>query len=66
MRYFKIMYDEDEIRKPTQASINRNLETLSVDELKDYIVELKAEIMRVEEDIEKKKNVYSAADSFFK
>ena len=59
------MFDDDEPRK-TEKGLNRNLELLSVNELEAYIEELKLEIKRAEEDIEKKKNVFSEADKFFK
>ncbi len=42
------------------------LDTLGIDELRDYIDELKAEIARVEADIGRKQNHRSAADAFFK
>ena len=59
------MFDEDlEPRK--QKSAPKNLENMSVDELEEYIEELKAEIVRVEDDIDKKKGSLAAADSVFK
>ena len=42
------------------------LDTLGVDELRDYIDELKDEIARVEADIGRKQSHRSAADAFFK
>ena len=42
------------------------LDTLSVEELRDYIGELKEEIVRVEADIARKQSHRSAADAFFK
>jgi uncharacterized small protein (DUF1192 family) len=42
------------------------LDTLGVDELRDYIAELNAEIARVEADIARKNSHRSAADAFFK
>ncbi len=42
------------------------LDTLGVDELRDYIDELKGEIARVEADIGRKQSHRSAADAFFK
>lgn len=42
------------------------LDTFSVDELHDYIAELKAEIIRVEADIARKQSHRSAADAFFR
>lgn len=42
------------------------LDTLGIDELRDYIAELKEEIARVEADIGRKHSHRSAADAFFK
>ena len=42
------------------------LDTLGVEELRDYIAELRAEIARVEADIERKQGHRSAADAFFR
>lgn len=59
------MFDEElPIKKTTEFP--RNLDGLSVDELQDYIEDLKGEITRVESDIAKKKASADAASSFFK
>lgn len=58
------MFDEELPAK--KAAPVKNLEPMSVDELRAYIVDLKAEIERVEADIAKKQAHKSAADSFFK
>jgi uncharacterized small protein (DUF1192 family) len=42
------------------------LDTLGIEELREYIGELKEEIARVEADIERKQGHRSAADSFFR
>jgi uncharacterized small protein (DUF1192 family) len=42
------------------------LDTLGIDELRDYIGELNDEIARVEADIVRKQSHRSAADAFFK
>jgi uncharacterized small protein (DUF1192 family) len=42
------------------------LDTLGIAELREYIDELKAEVARVEADIERKHGHRSAADAFFK
>ena len=42
------------------------LDTLGIAELRDYIDELKAEIARVEADIDRKQSYRSAADAFFR
>lgn len=60
---FMIM-DENEPRK--KPSTFKDLERLSIDELENYISELKAEIVRTEDDIKKKKAKIEAASAFFK
>jgi len=42
------------------------LDSLGIEELRQYIVELKTEISRVEADIGRKNTHRSAADAFFK
>jgi uncharacterized small protein (DUF1192 family) len=42
------------------------LDSLGIEELMSYIVELKAEIIRVEGDIGRKQGHRSAADAFFR
>jgi uncharacterized small protein (DUF1192 family) len=42
------------------------LDTLGIEELRDYIAELREEITRVETDIAAKDRHRSAADAFFK
>jgi uncharacterized small protein (DUF1192 family) len=42
------------------------LDTLGINELRDYIDELKQEIARVEADIARKQDHRSAADAFFR
>ncbi len=44
----------------------RILDNMSIDELQDYIDEMKLEIKRVEADIEKKQAQKSLAESVFK
>lgn len=44
----------------------RNLDNMSIHELQDYIEDLKAEIIRAEEDIKKKKASHEAATAIFK
>lgn len=59
------MFDDDLDPKKKAAKL-RNLEPMSVDELAAYIEELKAEIVRVEAEMGKKKAYANAASSFFK
>jgi uncharacterized small protein (DUF1192 family) len=42
------------------------LDMMGIEELRDYITELKEEIMRVEADIARKTTHRSAADAFFR
>ncbi len=55
--------DLDPKKKPQKL---KNLEPMSVDELGHYVEALKAEIVRTEAEIAKKKAYASAASSFFK
>lgn len=59
------MFDDDR-PKPKTQEFPRKLDNMSIDELQDYIGELKAEITRVEADIAKKKASREAAASVFK
>ncbi len=61
------MMDEEEgpVRKRTRLE-KPVLDTMGIEELRDYIAELKAEIERVEADIERKQGHRSAADAFFR
>ncbi len=58
------MFDPDlEPQKKTPKL--KNLEPMSVDELSAYVEEMKAEIVRTEAEIAKKKAYANAASSFF-
>jgi uncharacterized small protein (DUF1192 family) len=61
------MLDEDDgpVRKRVRLE-KLVLDTLGVEELREYIGELKAEIARVEADIGHKQGHRSAADAFFR
>jgi uncharacterized small protein (DUF1192 family) len=61
------MIEEDDgpVRKRTRLE-KQVLDTLGIEELRDYIDELKTEIVRVEADIERKHGHRSAADAFFR
>jgi uncharacterized small protein (DUF1192 family) len=63
----KGMRDEEDapVRKRTRLE-KLMLDTLSVEELRDYITELREEIARVEADIGRKQSHRSAADAFFR
>ncbi len=61
------MIDEDDGPVRKRARLEKPvLDTMGVAELRDYIDELKAEIARVEADIERKQGHRSAADAFFR
>ena len=61
------MIDEEEgpVRKRSRLE-KLVLDTLGIVELREYIDELRAEIARVEADIERKQGHRSAADAFFR
>ncbi len=59
------MFDDD-LPKPKSDKFPRNLETLSIADLQDYIGALESEIERVQADIKKKKASSDAASAFFK
>ena len=61
----KAMFDDDEKPKPA-SEFPRNLESLSIEDLRDYVAELTAELQRVETDITQKTASNQAAAAFFK
>lgn len=61
----KTMFNED-LPKKKPAEFPRNLVDMSVAELEEYIAALKAEILRVEADRDKKRASQTAANAFFK
>jgi uncharacterized small protein (DUF1192 family) len=52
--------------QPLKALAKQDLGTLSIDELNDRIDALKAEIIRIEQILARKKDSMSAADSMFR
>lgn len=59
------MFEDDlDPRKPKKTL--KSLDSYSINELKDYIDNLKAEIIRAEQEITKKEAHKNAASSFFK
>lgn len=58
--------DEEELPKKQDAPLPRNLERLSVGELREYIDWLRGEILRAEQDIARKQAAGNAANAFFK
>ena len=59
------MDDDEDIVRPKDWT-QRDIETLSIEQLEEYIAELKVEIARVEADIAAKKSHASAAEALFK
>jgi len=59
--------DEDDLPRPKPRRLPPLLlDRLSVEELREYIGELREEITRVEADIGRKQQQRSAADAFFR
>ena len=58
--------DNDDLEPRARKVVPVPLETLSVEAIADYIVELQAEIARAQTAIAAKKAARAAADSFFK
>ncbi len=60
------MIGDDDVTKPRPRFTPLPLDRLGVEELEAYTVELRAEIVRAEAEIARKRDVRSAADSVFK
>ena len=60
------MDEEEPIKPKNNIELGGNLDTLSVDELSEYIEELKIEIERVEKIKIQKYNALDLAKEFFK
>tara|TARA_B100001540_G_C15196125_1_gene368636 strand:- start:320 stop:502 length:183 start_codon:yes stop_codon:yes gene_type:complete len=60
------MTDFLEINEKKKTIKSLNLEDLSIDNLKQYIVELQEEIKRVQEDISLKESSINEAKKYFK
>jgi uncharacterized small protein (DUF1192 family) len=58
--------EDDDLEPRTKKPQPRNLDPMSVEDLRDYVDELKAEIARVEEKIKAKQAHAAAAQMFFK
>jgi len=59
------MTSDDDDARPSKIPVV-NFDTMSIDELEDYVTELTAEIEKTRLVIEKKRSAQSAADSIFK
>jgi uncharacterized small protein (DUF1192 family) len=62
----EVKMDLDNLKPQNKSKELKNLEVMSVDALKDYIIELEAEIARVRSSICLKKVAKEGAESFFK
>lgn len=60
------MFADDDLDPKTKRLKPRSLDNLSIDDLVNYIVDLKNEITRVEADIAKKQAHKDAVSSLFK
>jgi len=59
-------FETDDLEPLKKKSQPRNLDPMSVEELREYVDALKSEIVRVEEKIKAKQSHAAAAASFFK
>jgi uncharacterized small protein (DUF1192 family) len=59
------MDDEDDIR-PLAEWAPKNLDTMSIEQLDDYVADLEREIARVQNEIRAKKEHMSSAEALFK
>lgn len=58
--------DIDDLEPRKQQPKPKDLESMGVDELEEYLAELQAEAQRVQDKIKAKKSYLSGADSLFK
>ena len=59
-------FDLDDLDPASQEESPKNLDDMNIEDLKEYVAALKAEIERVEAKIKAKQSHASAAASFFK
>lgn len=59
-------FDLDDLDPKQKKSQPRNLDSMNIDDLTEYVAVLKAELARVEEKIKAKQSHAAAAASFFK
>jgi len=58
--------DTDDLEPRKKPAVKKDLERMSITELKDYIEELRGEIVRAESAIAKKDKARHGAEGFFK
>ena len=59
-------FDLDDLDPKQKKPQAKNLDSMNIDDLKEYVAVLKAEIDRVEEKLKSKQSHAAAAASFFK
>ena len=59
-------FDLDDLDPKQKKSQPRNLDSMNIEDLKEYVSALKAELARVEDKIKAKQSHAAAAASFFK
>jgi len=59
-------FELDDLDPKNKKSQPRNLDAMNIDDLKEYVAALKAELVRVAEKIKAKQSHAAAAASFFK
>jgi uncharacterized small protein (DUF1192 family) len=57
---------DDDLEPQKKKKVLKKLDSLSLDELRDYIAEMKEEILRAEGEIARKSSHMSAAAALFK
>lgn len=60
------LFDEEPLKKPKKHEIGQDLSLLSVDELRERIILLRAEIGRLEAELEAKGATKNAAEALFR
>lgn len=59
-------FETDDLEPRQKKSAPKNLDAMNIEDLKEYVAVLKAEIVRAEAKIKSKQSAASAAASFFK
>ena len=59
-------FDLDDLDPKQKKPQLKNLDSLNIEDLKEYVAVLQAEIARVEEKLKSKQSHAAAADAFFK
>ena len=60
------MFEDENLPRAQDNTIPRKLDALSIESLKEYILELEGEIARVRDEITKKEKLHTDAAKFFK